>query len=32
MANERKRYPAELQAELIRLARSGRSAKELARQ
>ena len=32
MANERKRYSAELQAELIRLARSGRSVKELARQ
>ena len=32
MSNERKRYSAELQAELIRLARSGRSAKELARQ
>jgi transposase len=32
MANERKRYSAELQAELIRLARSGRSLKELARQ
>ena len=32
MASERKRYSAELQAELIRLARSGRSVKELARQ
>ena len=32
MSNERKRYSAELQAELIRLARSGRSIKELARQ
>lgn len=32
MANERKRYSAELQAELIRLARSGRSVNELARQ
>jgi transposase len=32
MANERKRYSEELQAELIRLARSGRSVKELARQ
>jgi transposase len=32
MANERKRYSSELQAELIRLARSGRSVKELARQ
>jgi transposase len=32
MANERKRYSAELRAELVRLARSGRSTKELARQ
>ena len=32
MSNEGKRYPAELQAELIRLARSGKSVKELARQ
>jgi transposase len=32
MANERKRYSSELQAELIRLAPSGRSVKELARQ
>ena len=32
MAKERKRYSPELQAELVRLARSGRSAKELARQ
>ena len=32
MANEGKRYSAELRAELVRLARSGRSAKELARQ
>ncbi len=32
MGNERKRYSSELQAELIRLARSGRSIKELARQ
>jgi len=32
MANEGKRYSAELRAELVRLARSGRSSKELARQ
>jgi transposase len=32
MGKERKRYSEELQAELIRLARSGRSVKELARQ
>ena len=32
MATERKRYSAELRAELVRLARSGRSTKELARQ
>ena len=32
MSNEGKRYSAELQAELIRLARNGRSIKELARQ
>ena len=32
MANEQKRYSAELRAELVRLARSGRSTKELARQ
>ncbi len=32
MPSERKRYSAELRAELVRLARSGRSAKELARQ
>ena len=31
MANSPKRYPEELQRELVRLARSGRSAKELAR-
>ncbi len=32
MAKDRKRYSLELQAELVRLARSGRSAKELARE
>ena len=32
MPNEGKRYSKELQAELVRLTRSGRSAKELARE
>jgi transposase len=32
MANNRKRYSEELQRELVRLARSGRSAKDLARE
>jgi transposase len=32
MAKDRKRYSAELQEQLVRLARAGRSAKELARE
>ena len=32
MANNRKRYSEELQREVVRLARSGRSAKDLARE